>query len=165
MPFRIRQAAHGEWDAADAVAARAFGQYGLEHPEWIGAMRETPPMRWIGENAELLVAISGTEVIGAVGYVAPGRPRREFFPAEWAILRMLSVPPEQRGLGLGRALVEACIGCARRDGVATLGLYTSPVMKVAVPLYRRMGFEHQGAAPPDHGMPCDIYALAMDKVR
>ena len=161
MTYIIRTAAPDEWEAADRVAAEAFGDYHGEHRAWFDALVSTRPMTGIAQGAELIVAArSDGSLAGAVGYIAPGLPRRDFFPPEWAILRMLSVPRANRGQGLGRSLVQAVIDRARRDRARTLGLYSSPVvMQVAVGLYERMGFVHQRALPPEHGVPDDLYAL------
>ena len=159
MTYSIRKALPEDWEAAERVAAAAFADYRESHPEWFDALVATRPMTGIAQSAELLVAARGGSIVGAVGYIAPGLPRRDFFPPEWAILRMLSVPREHRGCGLGRALVQAVIDRARRDRAATLGLYSSPVMPVAVGLYKRMGFVHQRELPPEHGVPDDLYAL------
>jgi ribosomal protein S18 acetylase RimI-like enzyme len=161
-PYEIRKAAPDEWAAADRIADRAFHQYEAEYPQWVAALRNSRPMTRLGEIAEVDVAISGAEMVGACGYVAPGHPRYDFFPRQWSVLRMLSVPPEYRGQGIGRALVEECIRLSIRDGADVLGLYTSPIMKAAVPLYRSMGFVFQRNLPPEMGVPCVIYTLALD---
>jgi ribosomal protein S18 acetylase RimI-like enzyme len=167
MSYIIRTAASTEIEAADNIAAEAFGEYRAEYRTWFDALVATKPMTGIAQGAELLVAVApDASIVGAVGYIAPGLPRRDFFPPEWAILRMLSVPRANRGQGLGRALVQAVIDRARRDRARTLGLYSSPVvMTVAVGLYERMGFVHQRELPPEHGVPDDLYALDLTTTR
>ena len=159
MQYAIRRARPEECSDAERVARAAFRDYEAGHGDWYRKLTEAQPMRVLGETAEILIAVSGENVVGAVGYMAPGIQRHDFFPPEWAILRMLSVPPEHRGHGIGRALVKACIDCARRDKAGTLGLYTSPVMKTAVPLYLAMGFVHLRKLPAEDDVPCDLYAL------
>ena len=70
---------------------------------------------------------------------------------------MLVVAPLSRGVGIGRALTEECIRRARRDRAPLIALHTTPIMKVALPMYERMGFNHQREAPPIFGVPYDIY--------
>jgi ribosomal protein S18 acetylase RimI-like enzyme len=70
---------------------------------------------------------------------------------------MLVVEPAFRGRGIGRALTEACVGRARRDGAPVVALHTTPIMTVALPMYRRMGFEPESEAPPIHGVPYGVY--------
>lgn len=164
MEYRVRPARPDEIDAAEQAAAEAFAEYAASHREWVAALLATRPMHEIAAGGDVLVAVnSAGGVAAAAGYIAPGQPRRDYFPADWAILRMLSVPPRHRGRGIARLLVEAVIERAVRDRAATLGLYTSPVMATAVGLYKRMGFVHQRALPPERGLPDDLYALDLSR--
>jgi GNAT superfamily N-acetyltransferase len=97
-------------------------------------------------------------IVAAVGYVPPGAPKREFFAPEWPIVRLLAVSPAQRGQGLGRLLVLACIERAQRDGAPLLALHSSPVMAPALRLYAAMGFERLRELPDMFGVPYALYA-------
>lgn len=114
-------------------------------------------MASLAESGELIVAAVQEKVAGAVTYVGPGKKKREFFPIEWPILRMLVVAPAYRGLGIGRALTEECIRRAERDGAPLIALHTTQIMKVALPMYERMGFTYQHEAPHIFGVPYGIY--------
>lgn len=58
-----------------------------------------------------------------------------------AEIKRLFVMPEARGLGVGRALIQAAIDWSREHGVTELLLDTVPeAMPAAVALYRSLGF-------------------------
>lgn len=62
--------------------------------------------------------------------------------------KRLYVRPAFRGLGLGRALMEWVMGEARAAGYREIVGDTMPVMRDALALYERIGFERAGAGAP-----------------
>ena len=55
-------------------------------------------------------------------------------------MKRLFVTPESRGMGLGRALVQAIVGEARTIGYGEMRLDTLPTMAAAQAMYREAGF-------------------------
>ena len=111
-------AAEYGWDAGfEALVARVVADYGQSHDP----AREAA---WIAE-------VDG-EPAGCVLCVADDETT--------ARLRLLLVEPHARGLGIGRRLVDECVGFARRAGYRGLVLWTNDVLVDARRLYERAGF-------------------------
>ena len=95
------------------------------------------------DNEVELVAVVDGRIVGSAGVEAAGSRRKVAHRARFGI----SVLKEQWGMGIGRALTEACIACARRAGYAQLELDVVADNQRAMSLYRRAGFEEYGRNP------------------
>jgi GNAT superfamily N-acetyltransferase len=93
---------------------------------------ELPALSWAS------VAVEGDAVVGLAAVGIEEWNRR-------ALLRHLYVAPAARGRGVGRALVEAAAGEARRRGARCLWAETQTVNPGAVRFYERAGFAWCGA--------------------
>ena len=94
----------------------------------------TLPGQYAAPAGELLLARNSRgEPLGCVGL-------RPVEPHGCCEMKRLYVSPRARGLGLGRALVDAIIGQAIRIGYNEMRLDTLPTMIEAIGLYQRAGF-------------------------
>ena len=91
---------------------------------------------------ELLAVVDG-KVVGTAGVDAVGSKYKVAHRAEFGI----SVLKEYWGLGIGRAMTEACIQCARDAGYVQLELSVVADNARAVAMYQRGGFVECGRNP------------------
>ncbi len=90
-----------------------------------------------------IVAFVDGKVAGTAGIEAVGTKYKLKHRAELGI----SILREYWGLGLGKALMNACIECAREAGYAQLELNVVAENERALSLYRSAGFEEFGRNP------------------
>ncbi|SHJ41122.1 Ribosomal protein S18 acetylase RimI [Shimia gijangensis] len=64
-----------------------------------------------------------------------------------AKLRLFLTVPDARGLGLGKALLGACMDFARDKGYAKMQLWTHESHEAACALYRKFGWELTNSKP------------------
>lgn len=91
---------------------------------------------------EILAVIDGI-VVGSAGLGCVGKHEKVKHRAEFGI----SVDKAYWGLGIGRALLEACIECVRNAGFAQLELEVVAENEKALALYESVGFEEYGRNP------------------
>ncbi len=93
-------------------------------------------------EAQLLALVDGT-VAGTAGIEAVGRKDKVKHRAAFGI----SVSKAYWGLGIGRALANACIRCAKEAGYSQLELTAVADNERALALYSSLGFEEFGRNP------------------
>lgn len=103
-------------------------------------------------NARFLVARREGEAVGCGALILAGDGAAE--------LKRMWVAPKARGLGVGRAILQALERQARRDGVALLRLETGIHQPQAIGLYRSHGFAER---PPFGAYAPDPLSLFMEK--
>ncbi|MGL4410278.1 MAG: GNAT family N-acetyltransferase [Zoogloea sp.] len=153
----LRQYRPEDAPALNALALSAFDEFQDAYQDWPGFRAKIGQMAELSVQGEIIVAEQAAELLGAVVYVGPHQPKASFFQREWSVMRMLVVAPEHRGQGIAHQLIDACLYRARQDQANAIALHTSPVMKVALPLYERLGFRKIADAPPIHGVAYGIY--------
>ena len=94
-------------------------------------------------NEVELVAVVDGRIVGSAGITAVGSRRKVAHRARFGI----SVLQEYWGMGIGRALMDVSVDCARQAGYAQLELEVVADNERAVSLYRCAGFEEYGRNP------------------
>jgi GNAT superfamily N-acetyltransferase len=95
-------------------------------------------------ETEVMVALAHDDdgPIGCVTFVPDATsPWAQLLENGEAGVRMLAVEPRAQGRGVGRALVQACVGRAKELHRTALILHTTPWMTTAHRLYETSGFE------------------------
>lgn len=93
-------------------------------------------------EVELLAIVDG-RVAGTAGVEAVGGKEKVRHRAEFGI----SVLKEYWNLGIGGALLDSCVECARRAGYSQLELTAVADNEAALALYRKKGFTEFGRNP------------------
>ena len=134
---------------ASAADAPAFGR--LLHAFNVEFGESTPDAHLIAERAAPLIERGEITILFA-GDGPDGFAQLRFRPSLYtgaldAHLEELYVVPERRGHGLGRALLDAAMDCARERGAARIDLGTSEDDKAARALYESAGFTNFEGRP------------------
>ncbi|QFZ93412.2 GNAT family N-acetyltransferase [Synechococcus elongatus] len=102
--------------------------------------------------AEFLLYRQDDRIVGSVAYCPAGKSDPVIFESNMASVLLLAVCPEFRGQGIAKALTQACIERARRDGAAAIALFTSELMQSAQHLYCDLGFIQDIELPRRYGV-------------
>ena len=135
----IREVRPDEYEALGELTVRAYAALPGTGTGYHAELRDVARRAAI---VPVLVAVDPDDrLLGGVAYVpGPGTPYSESERDDEAGFRMLAVDPSTGGRGVGRALVEACIGRARAAGRNGVAIYTRPRRVFAQRLYSSLGF-------------------------
>jgi len=134
----IRPARDDELDIVASLSVDAYAEYAvaMSPDAWSMFAQDIANVRARMGDGLLLVAESDGRLVGAITLFRDWRGAQE----DAASVRLLAVPPEQRGAGIGRALMEHSIGVARADRKHRIVLTVTQEMEHVRDLTERMGF-------------------------
>lgn len=102
-----------------------------------------PKAKTESSNEIEIIAVVDGKIAGTAGIDAVGNKYKTKHRAEFGI----GIAREFWGLGLGRALTEACIECAKEAGYTQLELDVVSDNVSAISLYKKVGFVEYGRNP------------------
>ncbi|WP_299952157.1 GNAT family N-acetyltransferase [uncultured Modestobacter sp.] len=146
------------------IAELTVGVYTDEDLVSAGYVPQLADVAGRADRAELLVARDPDgQIVGSVALVLDGDFGEVTESPDEAAFRMLVVDPAARGLGVGEALVRACLDRARAADRRRMVLSTGDRMRAAHRLYERMGFTRlpERDWTPVPGIDLRVYALAL----
>lgn len=143
------------------LALEVFAQYQNYYTDWFSIKKIIGNMADLEDSAEIIVVEESGAIIGAVAFVPPSCRPENNYESSFALMRMLVVSPSQQGRGIGKVLTMECIGRAKDLGAKKICLHTSPIMKVALSMYLRMGFKKIKDIEPIFGVEYSNYALTL----
>ena len=127
---------------AEAVSAEPEGWLISADGEWRSVGEERRYLKAVRRypHAAVIVAVRGDGTL--VGRLSLAR---DAHPASAHVADLgLMVAKGARGVGVGRALLDAAVEWARANGVRKLELHVFPWNEPAIRLYDRFGFEREG---------------------
>ena len=138
--FILRPATNADGPGVLALVTRVLREYGLE-PDTAGLdadLGDIGKHYLAGGSFDVLVEESGA-IVGSVGLHPVDATTCE--------LRKMYLAPGVRGGGQGARLLDHALARARELGFARVTLETAAVLKTAIALYKRRGFQSLPAAP------------------
>lgn len=101
------------------------------------------------------VAETEEKIVGGGGiFPSPGLPK------DTCELVKMYLLPEVRGIGLGKKIIEACIGFAKDSGYRNIYIETMPELKQAMKTYEKFGFVYLDGPLGETGhFGCDLWML------
>ena len=135
----IRNIQPSDNPALAKIVKNTLAEFGANHPGTVYYDETTDALYELfqKERSVYNVAIINGEVVGGGGiYPTDGLPR------DTCELVKMYLLPQARGYGLGRMMIEKCIGQAEEMSFKKIYLETMPELKQALKVYAKFGFEY-----------------------
>ncbi len=137
--IEVRRARPSEYGVVGELTVSAYRALPVDHL-WGGYEQAVRDVAVRAERTDVLVAVDGAHVLGAVTYASdPDSGWLEWTQPGEAQFRLLAVEPAVRSRGVGERLARACTERAAARGHA-LCIHTTPWMEAGQRLYQRLGF-------------------------
>ncbi len=159
----IRSARDDELDIVASLTVDAYAEYAaaMSPDAWSMYAQDIANVRGRQGDGRIVVAERGGALVGSVTFFTDWRGVQ----AGAAGIRLLAVPPSERGSGIGRALMEHCIAEARAAGKRRVVMTATQEMESMRELTASMGFRPNAELDhePAPGVRVQGYELALDE--
>ena len=120
------------------IVKDTLAEFGANHPNTVYYDPTTDALFEVFQTprSKYFLAEINNKVVGGGGIY----PTDDLPPDTCELVKMYLLP-EARGLGLGRTLIEKCIGAAAENDFKKIYLETMPELKQALSVYEKFGFE------------------------
>lgn len=157
----IREARDDELDTVASLIVDAYAEYAarMSPDAWSNFANEIANVRGRLGVSDLLVAELDGALVGSVTMFSGWRGAQEGTTG----VRLLAVPPDRRGEGVGRALMEECVRRAREAGKQRIVMTTTQEMAAIRDMTDSMGFTRETGLDhePAPGVRYQGYALEL----
>lgn len=159
----IREARDDELDSVASLLVDAYAEYAarMSPDAWASFAQEIGNVRGRTLEADVIVAERQGRLVGSVTLFSHHRG----VASGTVGVRLLAVPPDERGTGVGRALMDYAIERARSEGQERVVLTVSQEMESARDLYEKLGFLREPSLDhePAPGLRLEGYALELSQ--
>jgi putative acetyltransferase len=155
--LRIRTIQPDDNKALAAIVRNSLSEFGAARPGTVYFDPTTDHLFELFQTAGsfYFTALSADEIAGGAGiFPSPGLPE-----GTCELVKMY-LRPEYRGKGLGRLLIEKCLGSAAEAGYRHVYIETLPELRKAMSVYEKFGFRYLDGPMGNTGhFGCDVWML------
>jgi putative acetyltransferase len=121
------------------IVKDTLAEFGANHPGTVYFDESTDHLYEVFRvpRSVYYVAVFNEKILGCAG-IFPSAG----LPADTCELVKMYLLPEARGFGLGRLLIEKCLGFTRSSGYKNVYLETMTELKKALDVYAKFGFQY-----------------------
>jgi len=165
MNLQYREGSVSDIPKLQALGIVSYGQFQpvLSPDNWnrmYSFLTATNSYTDLFQHATCFVCVNEEDIVGMAYLIPSGNPT-DIFQTDWSYIRMVGVHPEFEGNGIGKTLVQMCIGQAMKTAEQIIALHTSEFMNPARRLYEKMGFKQIKELEPRFGKKYWLYLLML----
>ena len=155
--INIRPILQGDDDSLALVIRTTLMEFGAAKPGTVYYDETTDHLSDVfkKEGSCYFVVTMDGEIVGGAGIYPT-----QNLPADTCELVKLYLSARARGKGIGKLLIQKCEAAPLGYGYKNIYLETMPELKIAIPMYEKMGYRYLSKAMGNSGHTgCDIWMV------